>query len=44
MHWEFDFWVQKPIVAFHLALVTSQKLFNWIKEWGRYVVFGVRGV
>jgi hypothetical protein len=36
MHWEFDFWVQKTIVAFHLALVvTSQKLLNWIKEWGK---------
>jgi hypothetical protein len=30
-------------VVLHLTLPTTQKLFNSGKEWGRYVVFGVKG-
>jgi hypothetical protein len=30
-------------VTLHLALPTPQKLLKSIKEWKRYVMFGVRG-
>jgi len=35
---------ERPFVAFHLTFPMPQKLFNSIKEWGRYGVFSVRGL
>jgi hypothetical protein len=43
-HCFFGFKAPKKFVAFHLTLPTLQKLFNSIKEWETYGVFGVRGI
>jgi hypothetical protein len=36
--------VERTLVALHLTFPMSQKLLNSIKEWGRYGVFGVKGL
>jgi len=35
---------QKTFVAFHLIFPMLQKLLNLVHEWGRYGVFGAKGI